>query len=210
MRSLLDLPQSLMKLANNKDYNCNQLYDNVFHNGEYDPIFQETMTRKLIIMQIVAFPPILPEKPHTLILGTMPGLKSLKFQQYYAHPQNQFWKFMGDIYGANPSLPYEERLRILKEHGIAVWDVVQACQRQGSMDADIKNEVVNDFEAFFQRHPTIRRVVFDSLTAEKIYNKRVLPMLTKNLQYARVPSPSPAHARMSYTAKLARWREVLL
>jgi len=158
---------------------------------------------------IAAFPPILPEKPHILILGTMPGGKSLQANQYYAHPQNQFWKFMGEIYGASPSLPYEERVKILKQKGIAVWDVIGTCVRQGSMDADIKNEEVNDFEAFYREYPSIKLVVFDSLTAETIYNRRVLQTLTKQLKYARVPSPSPAYAKMNYQAKLLLWSQAL-
>ncbi len=158
---------------------------------------------------IVAFPPILPDNPHTLILGTMPGRKSLETNQYYAHPQNQFWKFMGDIYGAGLFLPYEDRIRILKEQNIAVWDVIRSCVRQGSMDTDIKNEVVNDFEEFYRQHSSINLVVFDSLTAEKIYKKQVLPTLTKSLKYVRVPSPSPAHASLPYAAKLALWLNAL-
>lgn len=169
--------------------------------------------RRVAIMSydelIEAFPPILPAKPHTLILGTMPGGKSLQANQYYAHPQNQFWKIMGDIYGAAPSLPYEQRVQILKDKGIAVWDVVRTCTRQGSMDADIKNEIPNDFETFYRNHPSIESVVFDSLTAEKIYIKRVLSTLTRELKYARVPSPSPANARLPYAAKLALWTEAL-
>lgn len=156
-----------------------------------------------------AFPPILPDKPHTLILGTMPGKKSLEAQQYYAHPQNQFWRFMGDIFGAYPTLPYDERVEVLKSQGIAVWDVVYACNREGSMDADIENEIVNDFEGFYRQHPSIELVVLDSLTAETIYKKRVIPTLTKELTHVRVPSPSPAHARMNYQAKLTIWRNVL-
>lgn len=156
-----------------------------------------------------AFPPILPHKPHTLILGTMPGIKSLQANQYYAHPQNQFWKFMGDIYGAGPSLPYQKRVQVLKKQGVAVWDVVRACTRKGSMDSEIQNEIPNNFEEFYNKHPTIKLVVFDSLTAEKIYNRRVLPTLTRKLKYIRVPSPSPAHARISYATKLAIWSAAL-
>lgn len=160
--------------------------------------------------RIVAFPPILSPHAHTLILGTMPGVRSLQANQYYAHPQNQFWRFMGDIYGAGPELPYAERVQILKDSGVSVWDVVHACEREGSMDADIREEIVNDFAAFYGENPGIARVVFDSLTAETIYKKRVLPHLTKELTYIRVPSPSPAHARLRYEDKLALWRAALL
>lgn len=160
-------------------------------------------------MRLIAFPPLLPKAPHTLILGTMPGEKSLELNQYYAHPQNQFWKFMGDIYGAHKSLPYEERVHILLSKQVAVWDVLSSCTRIGSMDADIKNAVVNDFQTFFTEHPTITRVIFDSLTAEKLYLKQVLPTLTHTLTYQRVPSPSPAYAAMSYDQKLVMWSDAL-
>lgn len=162
---------------------------------------------------LIAFPPILPVHPTRLILGTMPGGKSLEMNQYYAHPQNQFWRLMGDIYGALPSFPYAKRVEILKEQNVAVWDVLASCRRVGSMDADIKDAVVNDFENFYTQYPTIQLVVFDSLTAEKYYLKHALPILAsehaKSLIYKRVPSPSPAHARLSYAQKLLMWTEAL-
>ena len=156
---------------------------------------------------ITAFPPILPKRVHTLILGSMPSGKSLELKQYYAHPQNQFWRFMGDIFGALPSLPYEDRIKILKQQGIAVWDVLKACSRYGSMDSNIKNPVVNDFERFYQENSSIKLVVFDSITAENFYKRLVLSTLSKELNYRRVPSPSPAHARINYETKLILWAE---
>lgn len=108
-------------------------------------------------VRLCAFPPIIGKNPHTLILGTMPGAKSLFHDQYYAHPQNQFWRLMGDIYGATPDLAYNERLKILKEHGIAVWDVLQSCVREGSMDSDIKHATPNDFSIFFKKYPSIKK-----------------------------------------------------
>ncbi|SFM95018.1 DNA-deoxyinosine glycosylase [Nitrosomonas communis] len=158
---------------------------------------------------IIALPPILPKRAHTLILGSIPGAKSLELNQYYAHPQNQFWRFMGDIFGASPSIPYEERIKVLKQKGIAVWDVLKACNRYGSMDADIKNPVVNDFECFYQDNPSIKLVVFDSSSAENFYKRLVQPTLSQELIYRRVPSPSPAHARMNYEAKRILWMEAL-
>lgn len=159
-------------------------------------------------LKLCAFPPILGKNPHTLILGTMPGIKSLEHGQYYAHPQNQFWRFMGDIYGASPHLPYEERLRILKNKGIAVWDVLQSCVRQGSMDSNIKDATPNNFTEFFIEHSTIRKVVFDSAKAEELFLKSQAPF--PRIQFFRVPSPSPAHARLSYPDKLAFWKAALL
>jgi TDG/mug DNA glycosylase family protein len=156
---------------------------------------------------LCAFPPIIGNNPHTLILGTMPGVRSLELQKYYAHPQNQFWKFMGDIYGASPDLPYEERCTILIKQGIAVWDVLQSCVRPGSMDSDIKQAITNDFAVFFLEYPTIKKVVFDSAKAEEIFIKTQKNF--SDIEFHRVPSPSPAHARMSYSEKLTRWTEAL-
>lgn len=157
--------------------------------------------------RLCAFPPIIGQKPGILILGTMPGVRSLQEQQYYAHPQNQFWRIMGDIYGAGPDLPYEERLEILKNKGVAVWDVLQSCIREGSMDSDIRHATPNDFKAFFREYPAIRLVVFDSAKAEEIFQKTQgdFPLI----RFCRVPSPSPAHARLRYAEKLTLWREAL-
>lgn len=156
---------------------------------------------------ITGFPPLLPERAHTLILGSIPGGKSLKLDQYYAHPQNQFWRFMGDIFGASPSLSYEKRVEILKQKNVAVWDVLKACSRSSSMDVDIRSPVVNEFENFYRENPSIKLVIFDSLTAENFYKRLVLPTLSQGLIYRRVPSPSPAHARMNYEAKRILWVE---
>ena len=156
-----------------------------------------------------SFPPLLSGRPHTLILGTMPGEKSIEAGQYYAHPQNQFWRLIGDVCGMPPALSYDERALFLTRNGIAVWDVVHSCRRAGSMDADIKEEIVNDFQSFFLEYPSIRRVVFDSLKAEQLYNRHVLPKLANALEYARIPSPSPAYAKMRYAEKLAVWRQIL-
>lgn len=117
---------------------------------------------------------------------------------------------MGDIYGADPSLPYEKRVEILKTKGVAVWDVVKVCSREGSMDAAIKNEIINDFEKLFRQHSTIKLVVFNSATAEKLYKKHAQPARYQEIKYRRVPSPSPAHARLPYSKKLALWVECLV
>ncbi len=157
-----------------------------------------------------SFAPIVGKKPHTLILGTMPGVKSLAAGQYYAHPQNAFWRLMGDIYGAGPDMPYEKRIALLAKKGVAVWDVFHSCEREGSLDSSICAETAHDFESFLMSYPTIRTVVFDSLKAEKGYQRHVLPSLSRQLAYARVPSPSPANAGMPYAEKLKLWKMVLV
>lgn len=160
--------------------------------------------------RLTAFAPLAGRAPHTLILGTMPGGRSLQLGQYYAHPQNQFWRLMGDLFGASPLLPYQARVGVLKSAGVAVWDVLASCEREGSMDADIRCPAVNDFAAFYRKHPTIGLVVFDSAAAESFYRRLALPGLEHRPVYRRVPSPSPAHARLSYEQKLALWAQALV
>ena len=79
-----------------------------------------------------SFEPVADENARVLVLGSMPGLKSLQAGQYYAHPQNRFWPFMGQLVGAGPDLPYPERCRRLARAGIALWDVLSCCERPGS------------------------------------------------------------------------------
>ncbi|HTU67665.1 MAG TPA: DNA-deoxyinosine glycosylase [Steroidobacteraceae bacterium] len=159
------------------------------------------------------FPPIATRTAHTLVLGSLPGRKSLEMQQYYAHPHNAFWKLIARIFDVAPDLPYAERTRVLTRHGIALWDVFAAAERPGSLDSDIVHATAeaNDFREFFRAHPKIRRVFFNGKKAEEIYRRRVLPAIAAEfprLEYAGLPSTSPAHAGMPFAQKLARWRAI--
>jgi hypoxanthine-DNA glycosylase len=162
----------------------------------------------------VGFPPVAREDARTLILGSLPGAMSLQKQQYYAQPQNSFWKIMGALTGAAPDLPYEMRLEALKNHYIALWDACHAGVRPGSLDSAIVPGTVevNDFAGFFLRHPHIARIGFNGAKAAEIYTRRVLPFLpeaVRALPLTRLPSTSPAHAGMTLATKLKQWREFL-
>jgi hypoxanthine-DNA glycosylase len=140
----------------------------------------------------------------------MPGVRSLTANQYYAHPRNAFWRVMAEIFDFDVALPYERRLESLKTSGIALWDVLYACIRSGSLDSSIRkgSRVPNDFQSFFSQHPDIKLVCFNGAEAEKSYNNYVLPALAINgLKYVRLPSTSPAHAALSFEKKVALWRE---
>ena len=158
---------------------------------------------------IQSFEPIVGPGARILILGSMPGIASLEANQYYGHPQNAFWRTMGDIYNAGPERPYAERVSIIKDHGVAVWDVLKLCRREGSLDSNIRDEVPNDFEAFFHRHPRIERVVLNGRKAAKSFEAYVRPVQPE-LDVRAAPSTSPAFAAMRYEQKSRQWREALL
>jgi double-stranded uracil-DNA glycosylase len=158
------------------------------------------------------FPPVADQSARLLILGSLPGKVSLAAQAYYANRQNAFWRIMGDLIGAGPALPYAQRLEVLQAAGIALWDVIAAGERPGSLDADIvkASVCVNDFSAFFAVHRGIRRVFFNGGAAEAAFRRHVLPGLPgADLQLIRLPSTSPAHAASSYTDKLAAWSAII-
>ncbi|MBV7482712.1 DNA-deoxyinosine glycosylase [Bordetella sp. BOR01] len=148
-----------------------------------------------------------------LVLGSMPGVASLRRQQYYAHPRNAFWPIAAAVFGFDAGAGYAERVAALAAAGVALWDVLQACDRAGSLDADIDEATAepNDFDAFFRAHPGIARVYFNGAKAAALYRRRVLPRLVDGgrLQYLDLPSTSPAHAAMSLQDKSAAWQRAL-
>lgn len=159
--------------------------------------------------RIESFPPIVTEQSKVLILGSMPGEASLRAGQYYAHPRNAFWRIMGELFGAGPSLPYWERVARLNAVGIAVWDSLHACIRLGSLDSSISAEVANDFPAFFAKYPRITHIYFNGSKAETVFHRRVLPALPNMPQaFTRLPSTSPAHAAVPFDEKLQAWSVV--
>lgn len=153
------------------------------------------------------FEPVARGDARYLILGSMPGVASLEATQYYAFPRNVFWKIMGDLFGAGPSLDYLSRLQKLNENYIALWDVIASCHRPGSLDSDISNDglATNDFDGFFKKHPHISHVYFNGQTAAKLFKQKVAPGLTGQYKYCVLPSTSPANAAMSYDVKLEAW-----
>jgi len=164
--------------------------------------------------RVESFEPVAAPDARVLILGSMPGIRSLRAGEYYAHPQNALWAILGAIAGFDPRAPYPVRTRRLRETGIALWDVLQSCRRVGSLDAAIDHRTAepNDFGPFFAAHPRLRAVLCNGATAHDLFVRRVVPRLADDhgLEWARLPSTSPAHAAMSRADKLAAWRSALL
>ncbi|MBL1321628.1 MAG: DNA-deoxyinosine glycosylase [Methylophaga sp.] len=157
------------------------------------------------------FPPIADKNAQILILGSMPSVKSLQQQQYYAHPRNAFWPIMSALLGMDKEWGYQQRCDHLRKNHIAVWDALKVCQRQGSLDSNIETSsmIANDFNAFFQQHPKIGQILFNGGKAEQVFKQYVIPNLDKQFRHItqmRLPSTSPAHAAMTLEQKLHSWR----
>lgn len=155
-----------------------------------------------------AFEPIIFPDSEILILGTMPGEKSLEVQQYYGNRGNQFWKLLFTILEEPFSLNYNARIALLKKYKIALWDVLQYCEREGSLDSNIKNEQFNDFSTFYKKNSQIKYVFFSSKKASAYYDK--YKGREGVLSYDVLPSPSGANATKTFAEKLEIWEEKML
>jgi TDG/mug DNA glycosylase family protein len=166
----------------------------------------------IVKRRAVSFAPVSDGNARVLILGSMPGEVSLSAGEYYAHPRNAFWRIIAALTGIEPHADYEARLAALRDSHIAVWDVLRSCHRRGSLDAAIELDSieVNDFDAFFTVHPLLEAVLFNGAAAERCYLRRVKPhQQHRNFRYSRLPSTSPAHASLTFDAKLALWRATI-
>lgn len=137
----------------------------------------------------------------------MPGVMSLERGEYYAHPRNAFWDIMGALFAAGREKPYAARAKILKVNGVALWDVLDACVRPGSLDADIRDAEPNNFEAFFAKHPRIELIAFNGGAAARLFHRSV--EAPPKVALVQLPSTSPAHAARSFKEKSAAWRKAL-
>lgn len=164
---------------------------------------------------VCSFPPTSQPDARVLILGTVPSVVSLEKQQSYGHPQNAFWRIMGELFGAGWGVPYDDRKRILCENGIALWDVLRQCHRDGSLDSaiEVASEVPNDFVPFLRKHRAIHTIFFNGQKAETAFRRHSLADVTKldrEFTFSRLPSTSPAHAGRNFAQKLADWQAVSL
>ena len=157
-----------------------------------------------------SFPPIADERARVLVLGTLPGEESLRRGEYYAHPRNLFWPIVFGLFGATPATEYPERLAFVMAKRIALWDVCELAEREASADSAIRRERPNAIDRLLDARPLIRAVAFNGNGARRLYDRHFTRRA--GLFYLALPSTSPAHARLDFAAKLARWtalREVL-
>ncbi len=158
-------------------------------------------------MILHGLPPVIDSRARVLILGSFPSAASLAAQQYYAHPQNQFWRILGAVIGQPPlkEIAYAARLVAVQAAGIGIWDVFASCERAGSLDAAIRNAVANDLAHVRKSAPGLQRVCFNGRMAAR----RIREVEALGFEALVLPSTSPAHAGMDVAEKLARWRAAL-
>lgn len=144
------------------------------------------------------------------MLGSLPGQRSLAEQEYYAHPRNAFWPIMNEIFGISGS--YAERCAGLTRQKLALWDVLRASVRPGSLDADIRLDTAaaNDFAAFLCEYPGVRQIVFNGKKAEQLFHRLVPVDTLRNVHLRGLPSTSPAYAAMPFKGKLSAWKSGLM
>ena len=149
--------------------------------------------------------PVLDARTRLVVLGSFPSVASLRAQRYYAHPQNHFWKILAALWGESlTDMPYPQRIDRLLSHGLGVWDVYAACEREGSLDSAIRHAQLNDLPGLRERCPQLQAIAHNG--GESFRHARHTRAL--GLPVYRLPSTSPANASWSFERKLAAWRDV--
>ena len=156
----------------------------------------------------MSFEPVFGPASRALILGSWPSPESWRQGFYYGHPRNRFWPLLARLCGAETPQTVEQKRALILQNGLALWDVLCACARRGSLDSAIRDPQVNDFDAFFAAHPGITRVLFNGAAAEKLFF-RFCGETLQGRAAARLPSTSPAYT-LPYAQKLEIWRKELL
>ena len=145
-----------------------------------------------------------------MIIGSMPGVASLNANEYYAHPRNAFWKIVARLYDAPyPFYGYGDKLSLLLKNNIGLWDVYASCERKGSLDSDITDGVVNDFETFLALHPKVGTLYFNGGKAFRSFTAAFKNKpFVRGLTLCPLPSTSPANARLTFEDKVKAWAAI--
>lgn len=155
--------------------------------------------------RLLGLAPVVNAGTRLIVLGSFPGVASLKAQQYYGHPQNHFWKILGALWAAPlPQMPYAQRLESMLAHGVGLWDVYGACEREGSLDSAIRQGELNDFAWIQAQCPHLQAIAHNGVESFK-HAKHTERL---GLPIYKLPSTSPANASWSFDRKLVAWKEV--
>lgn len=145
------------------------------------------------------------KESRVLILGSFPSIDSFDKAFYYAHPRNQFWKLLSAM-TAYPINNRDQKIWLLKEFKIALWDMVSSCERDNSLDASLEEIEVNDIASFLEEHPSIKKVAFTGRLAERLFKMHFEHL---EIETVYLPSPSSAYAKMNFEQKLERYKTLL-
>ncbi|MBP2076750.1 DNA-deoxyinosine glycosylase [Oceanobacillus polygoni] len=164
------------------------------------------MTKKLN-----SFPPVVPEKPKVLILGSMPGKISLEKDEYYGNPRNHFWSILFKLFKVAPIEEYDKKVLFVKEQGIALWDSIGSCYREGSLDSNIMDEVPNDIIGLLREYPSISLIACNGTKSYTTFKKNFNLDDLGQVRVIKLPSTSPIPGRYtkSFEGKVASWSEIL-
>lgn len=154
-----------------------------------------------------SFLPIADNFTRTLILGSLPGDKSILQNEYYAHPQNRFWKVIRQLFNQPHASSYDEKINLLIQHQIGLWDVCAEAVRTGSMDLAIKDEQPNQIDDFLDEHPGIAQIVFNGQKAQHLYLRHFKKKA--GIKYICLPSTSPANAKTDLANLVRHWRIII-
>ncbi len=158
---------------------------------------------------IHSFEPVIDNRSKILILGTLPGAKSLKMNQYYADPKNQFWKIIYSVFEKNKmDTEYIDKIQFLLANGVALWDMLHVAEREGSLDVNIQNEKPNDIPSLLKQYPNVQRIILAGGKAAKTYNTHFSDM---KIRVEKVPSTSPIPGRniKSIDEKIQLWKQAI-
>ncbi len=160
--------------------------------------------------ECISFNPIINQDSKILILGSMPGIKSLEAQEYYAHPQNRFWKIIGILFNVKDldTQDYTNKTKTLLKNNIALWDTIKFCTREGSLDSAIENEKPNDLDSLLNHYPNIKTICLNGNKAY-ISLKKYFPKLFEKCSIIKLPSTSPANAKWTIEKLTAEWEKYL-
>lgn len=152
--------------------------------------------------------PVVNSSTKVLIVGSMPGKQSLEKQQYYGNPRNHFWPIIGEVLETDIPDEYDKRIALLESNSIGLWDTIETCEREGSLDAAIRNEKPNDFQTLFEKYPNIQLVLFNGGKAFEVFKKHLGLELIEGRAYKKMPSTSPIPGKniKSFAEKLEDWR----
>ncbi|MCC5910767.1 MAG: DNA-deoxyinosine glycosylase, partial [Clostridiaceae bacterium] len=156
--------------------------------------------------KIQSLEPIIDKTAKVLILGSMPSVQSLRIMEYYGNPRNHFWTIMYSIFNLQAETDYARKIDFVKSKNIALWDVIHTCERQGSLDANIRNEAPNNLELLLNKYTNIEAVFFNGTKAEKTFT-RYFDLNSFNVEFHRLPSTSPIPGKniKSLEEKIKSW-----